>query len=133
MIGPAKVPPFGEGTATVGWSRSSVAVALPTSHRRALSMTWARVPLVGLRSVAFVSRPVSSKAKYARRAGVPPQAPAPEVPFAAEETQRSPTGWFLVHPLPWTVLLSVQTRYEVPPATAPPFGKRIWSSAAPGR
>src|SRR3972149_4337212 len=85
IVGPLKVPPFGAVTATVGWARSRGAVAV-------------------------VSRPVGSKAKYARRAGAPPQAPAPAVPFAAEETHRNPTGWFLVQP--WTTLLSVPARGE---------------------
>jgi len=95
--GPEKTPPFGAVTFTSGWSRSNPAVEVLTSHRRAASRIAARVGLVGFRFVAVESIPVISKAKYARRDGVPPQAPWPTVPFGDEETQRSPIGWFWVH------------------------------------
>src|SRR3989442_6406430 len=130
--GPEKTPPFGAVTYTSGWSRSSAAVDTLASQRRAASRIAARVALVGFRFVAVESIPVISKAKYARRDGVPPHTPWPAVPFGDEETQRSPIGWLWAHDGPpgglWT-LPSVQSVTEVPPAG---FGES-WSSAPPSR
>src|SRR2546428_339858 len=75
--GPEKTPPFGAVTFTSGWSRSSAAVDTLASQRRAVSRIAARVGLVGFRFVAVESIPVTSKAKYARRDGVPPHTRTP--------------------------------------------------------
>jgi len=99
--GPEKKPPFGAVTFTSGWSRSSPAVDVLTSQRSAASRIAARVGLVGFRFVPVESIPVISKAKYARRDGVPPHMPWPAVPFVDEETQRNPIGWFWAHDGPW--------------------------------
>src|SRR5439155_22483058 len=104
----------------------------PRIHRRPEARTAARVERVGFRSVPFVSIPVISNAKYARRDGVPPHAPWPAVPFGDEETQRSPIGWLWAHDGPpggLCTLPSVQSVTESPPAG---FGES-WSSAPPSR
>ena len=130
--GPEKTPPFGAVTLTSGWSRSSPADDVLTSQRSAASRIAARVGLVGFRFAAVESIPVISKAKYARRDGVPPHTPWPAVPFVDEETQRSPIGWFWAHIGPpvglWT-RPSVQS-VEAVPSVAP---GAIWSSAPPAR
>src|SRR5207253_8721108 len=69
------------------------------SQRRVPSRIAARVGLAGRRSVTFVSRPVISNAKYAKRESLPPHTPTPAVPFRAEEIQRRPIGAFAgLHP-----------------------------------
>src|SRR5437667_3410610 len=104
--GPEKTPPFGAVTLTSGWSRSSPADDVLTSQRSAASRIAARVGLVGFRFAAVESIPVISKAKYARRDGVPPHTPLPAVPFVVEEAQSSAIGsvwWRLRGPVgPWT-------------------------------
>jgi len=73
------------------------------------------VGLAGRRSVAFVSTPVISNAKYAKREKLPPHTPTPAVPFRAEEIQRKPIGAF-AGLQPWTDPSSVHMVAVGPPA-----------------
>src|SRR3990170_4451438 len=101
IVGPANEPPVGAVITTSGWSRSTAVVEIPTSHRRTRSSTSVRIELATFRSARLASSPVSSKAKYPSRDGVPPQTPDPAVPLSAEDTQRRPFGWLPgLHP--WT-------------------------------